>query len=368
MISSGLLESWDTRTLSSHELWLVEDIRKAPRSVWLLDPVPWLRANGFVGLAVRSRSNSVTVGTVSDWLYPLSSKSAFRFVMPDGSITNDTSPANFEASVLRASPDDQTVAQNYKQIRRGDRMWIYYGRADGDLGVVGLATVSGIDAPFGRRADVHLRWDKKRTRHLILDPLPASEVRKFVWPRAAVANLSPHPGLIRRLERQSGAVSGKTPVAQFAKAKGGTITYVPPAQITVHRRHDALIGPVATRLGTCGWHSIPFDVSPMRADLAVAKKKCILLIEFKTIARFTFRPVREAFAQLHEYSWRHRMLHPQERRKIELWAVLERRPSDDDIRLLEDSGVLVSWASSKARRLIHGSQTTHRLARLSIVG
>ncbi len=65
-------------------------------------------------------------GVVNDWLYPLSSKSGYWFEMPDGSRTNDTSPASFEASVLRASADESwTVAQNFKQINVGDRVWVY---------------------------------------------------------------------------------------------------------------------------------------------------------------------------------------------------------------------------------------------------
>ncbi len=112
---------------------------------------------------------------VTDWLYPLSSKSDFWFELPDGTSTQDTSPANFEASVLRAASDDYwTVATNYRQVKQGDRVWVYYGGADGDLGVVGLGIVSGVDAPAGGRADVHLRWDRTRTRRLLLKPVPAA--------------------------------------------------------------------------------------------------------------------------------------------------------------------------------------------------
>lgn len=127
------------------------------------------------------------------------------------------------------------------------------------------------------------------------------------------------------------------------------------------------INPLQTRLTTCGWHRIDFDVAPMLVDLAMARRKRVLLIEFRTITCSTSKPVREAFAQLHEYRWRHRMLHPQDRWNVDLWAVFEKCPNDDDIGFLEDSGVLVSWVSREARRFLHGKDTREQLETLSIV-
>lgn len=303
--------------------------------------------------------------TVADWVYPLSSRSGFWFELPDGSSTQDTSPANFEASVLRATSDDYwTISTNYRRVRPGDRVWVYYGHADGDLGVVGLARVRRTSPPADGRADLHLRWDKARTRRLILNPVPAPFVRQFIWPRAAVAGIHAHPKLVARLQRHADlAPAGPT---TKAPATASTITYTPPRRITVHRRHDALIGPVRTRLETCGWRIDPFVVRPRRVDLAMAKGKRVLLIEFKTIGRSTFQAVRDAFAQLHEYRWRYRSLQPADGRDIDMWAVLERRPEDDDVRFLEDLGLLVSWASPAGRRLDHGVGTLRRLRRLSI--
>jgi len=182
----------------------------------------------------------------------------------------------------------------------------------------------------------------------------------------AVTNLSAHPQLVRRLLRHAGISAKSAPAINMPTASSSTITYTPPSKITAHRRHDALIGPVRIRLETCGWQAVPFDVAPRRVDLAMAKGRRVLLIEFKTITRSTFKPVREAFAQLHEYDWRNQMLHPRDLRKVHRWAVFERRPDDDDIQFLEDSGLLVSWASKRSRRLVHGDETQRRLLRLSV--
>jgi hypothetical protein len=146
---------------------------------------------------------------VQHWLYPLSSTSGFYFVLPDGTTTTDTSPANFKKSVLREVSDDcWTVATNYLNIRAGDRVWVYYGQADGDLGVVGLATVRDVTEPVGHRADIELRWDKAATRRLLINPVPASEVRRYLWPRAAVANLTPHTALVKELLDHAGRGKG----------------------------------------------------------------------------------------------------------------------------------------------------------------
>lgn len=305
---------------------------------------------------------------MTDWLYPLSSTSGYWFQLPDGSRTKDTSPANFEATVLRGSPDKTwTVARNYKQMKAGDRVCIYYGTSDGDLGIVGLATVTSVDPPADGRADAHLRWDKRRTRNLLTNPLPAREVRRFILrPRAAVENLSNHPQLVRRLERHTKSSPTKAKMPGAERAKTSTITYCPPRKVTVYRRHDALIWPVQTRLETCGWAKIVFDVRPRRVDLAMGKRKVVLLIEFKTVARSASKAVREAFAQLCEYDWRHGMLHPRDTSKVHRWAVFERQPSKDDVRFLEDSRILVSWANSTAKRLIHGKETRERLIELSV--
>ena len=303
---------------------------------------------------------------MSDWLYPLSSQSNFYFELPGGRYTKDTSPANFERSVLRTQSDDQwTVAQNFRRMTKGDRVWIYYGHSDGDLGVVGLGVVDHVDPPNGRRADVHLRWDKARTRRLLVAPLPAAQVRKYVWPRGAVADLSPHPALVRALCRQAGLSAGQSAAPSPAKSKASTLTYTPPAQITVRRRHDAMILPVQVRLETCGWARTPFNVKPKRVDLAMKKGRNLLLAEFKTITGSTAQPVRDAFAQLREYAWRYRRSNGSTP-SLHLWAVFERQPVGDEIAFLEAEGIFVSWASRQNRRINHAPHSRSRLQRLGV--
>jgi hypothetical protein len=110
---------------------------------------------------------------VGDWLYPLSSKSGYWFQFSDGKRSRDTGPTSFEEMILRAASDDEWgVSRGWRRMQLGDRVWVYYGKADGDLGIVGLGFVRSIEPP-GRprgRAKVKLRWNLGVTRKLILGP------------------------------------------------------------------------------------------------------------------------------------------------------------------------------------------------------
>jgi len=288
--------------------------------------------------------------------------------MPDGSLTKDTSPASFEEA-LRGHPDASWgVATNFRRINKRDRVWVYYGRADGDLGVVGLATVREVTEQEDGRTTVLLRWDIERSKHLIVRPFPATEIRRAVWPRAAVGDLTPHARLVARLLRHA-SLPGipSAPPSGAHKRSASTITYTPPKSVKAYLRHDAMIHPVRTRLETCGWELVEFRVPPKRVDLAMAKGKQVLLMEFKTITGSTARPVRDAFSQLHEYVWRYRRLHHTDSKRIHMWAIFERQPSDADVAFLEDSSLLVSWPSKPARRLLHSRHTHDRLRALGVV-
>jgi hypothetical protein len=143
---------------------------------------------------------------MNDWLYPLSSRSGFRFLFADGSSTTDTSPENFRAAVINGgfADDDWPIATNFHRVESRDRVWIYYGTADGDRGVVGLATITAVEEPREAGIQIFLRWNRRATRRLFAQPFPALEVRSAIWPRGAVHNLSAHPTLVTRMLQQAG--------------------------------------------------------------------------------------------------------------------------------------------------------------------
>jgi hypothetical protein len=302
----------------------------------------------------------------TDWLYPLSSKANYYFELSRSS-TVDTSPTSFEEMIHDGAGDDEWgVFKNWKSAAPGDRVWIYYGTADGDLGVVGLATIRRVVPPSepGAPGMVHLRWQPKVTKRLLRYPYPAAMVREHLHhPRGAMWRI-PEP-LAQQLVRHSkGAQSGPpAPTSQPSYGQGRTavISYRPPKVVKARLRHDALLRPLMVRLGASGWKSIHFDVGSKHVDLAMARRKQIVLVEAKTVGSSTLLACRQAFAQLCEYEWRYRKSTGSDS-KIHCWAVFEREPSLDEVEFLEDHGILVSWADKHARRFAHGARTGPRTA------
>ena len=152
---------------------------------------------------------------MSDWLYPLSRKSGCFFADDEGNkLTDDqgnelgdTSFGSFKKMMRSSVSDDWWyLSTNFRNVHTGDRVWIYYGVADGDVGITGLATICGYRRlKKDQWPDIHLRWNRRATSRLIATPVPAKEVRKFIpRPRAPVWNLDRHPKLVDQLVKASG--------------------------------------------------------------------------------------------------------------------------------------------------------------------
>lgn len=148
---------------------------------------------------------------MSDWLYPLSSKvnpvtgqPNYYFELADGSTTPDTSPASL-AVIVRDSPGQGPWVVHLNRVngkvQKGDRVWFYYGHADGDLGIVAVATVTDMDPIDG----VSFIWKKTATKRLAANPLPAAVVRQHIHrPRTALWPLDKYPRLVKRLREVAG--------------------------------------------------------------------------------------------------------------------------------------------------------------------
>mgnify|MGYP004141103793 CR=1 FL=1 len=149
---------------------------------------------------------------VSNWLYPLSRTSGCIFVDAEGIELSDTSFGSFKTMMQSSVSDDWWyLSTNFRNVRIDDRVWIYYGTADRDIGITGLATIRDfrdfreLDNDI-RWPDIYLRWNRRATNRLIANPVPAKEVRKFIpWPAAAVWWATyPHLKLVDRLVKASG--------------------------------------------------------------------------------------------------------------------------------------------------------------------
>lgn len=143
---------------------------------------------------------------MSDWLYPLSKAADRRFVYPGAKRNEDTSVESFRRMMKSPVTDDWWyLSTAYRKVSIDDRIWCYYGRADGDIGIVGTATIIGLRPNRAGKMDIHLKWDKTATKKLLANPVPAAAVRKFIQrPRAAVTGMDNFPALVRKLRLAAG--------------------------------------------------------------------------------------------------------------------------------------------------------------------
>lgn len=299
----------------------------------------------------------------ADWLYPLSSNANYYFEY-DGGVTDDTGPSSFEQMVQLGAIDDRWGAyKNWRKMQPGDRMWVYYGTADGDLGVVGLAAITAVNPPDepGGRAEVVLAWDRPATMRLLANPLPAPEVRAYIPHPQGAAWAIPDPLAKRLLRRSQTAPERPKPPAngKYGAAVASNVSYTPPKSVNVHRRHDALLRPFERRLISAGWTTAPFDIGTKKVDLAMRRKNELVVVEAKTISKSTNDAVRAAFAQLAEYAWLHQQAHRKAPAALK-WALFESEPAEQEVRFLEDHDIIVTWASKSKRRFFHGPKSaTH---------
>lgn len=299
----------------------------------------------------------------ADWLYPLSSKSDYYFEY-DGGHTADTGPSSFEQMVRLGAVDDRWGAyKNWRKMRKDDRMWAYYGSTDGDLGVVGLASIVAVNPPAkpGRRAEVILSWDRPATTRLLSNPFPAQAVREHI-PHPQGAAWAVPPELAKTLLRHSRSAARKPspPIkGKYGTAVSSTISYTPPKSVRAHLRHDALLRPFERRFETAGWKNAAFDIGSKRADLVVQRGNDLVVVEAKTISKSTSDAVRAAFAQLCEYAW----LYTQRENSVLTplkWALFESEPDAQAVQFLEDHDIVVSWSSKSKRRFFHGPRSGSR--------
>ena len=295
---------------------------------------------------------------MTDWLYPLSSKSGFWFELPNGG-TRDTGPTSFARMIREGARDDKWGAnKNWRNAQPKDRVWVYYGTSDGDLGIVALAEITEIKKPRRPRgrATISLKWKLKITKRLQVRPFPALQVRKYI-PRAQGAMYRVPERLAKELNKHTDGQSAPPTPSNSSKPVITTIHWFPPkGKITAVLRHDVLLESLKERLLSSGWKQSPLNVDTKRVDLAVKKGSTTIIVEAKTIKHRSAQDVRDAFSQLSEYRWRSTRnqgyLKP-----VLLWALFEKEPKKDEVQFLEDHGLLVSWASRRHKRILHGPRT-----------
>jgi len=135
-----------------------------------------------------AKAKSSVARAKGSWLYPISERGQRFFVLENGEeypVSIDTYKMLVEDG--RLSEDERWGLHiNFLRIHRRDEVFIYTG--DQDLGIVGYATVTEV---YPEDRTVVLDFDIRKCKALLLKPVPAKIVRKWIPnPRAAVCSLS----------------------------------------------------------------------------------------------------------------------------------------------------------------------------------
>lgn len=299
---------------------------------------------------------------MSDWLYPLSAKAGLRFV-DDRGASVPVSLESYRDHILTGKIRDDSwyLSTNYRNVKPGDRMWIYFGEKD--VGVVGVATILGVRPDGHHTWTADIRLDKVRSRRLYEHPYAARRVRQHVWPRAAVAGLDAHPSLVSDLESwvESAAQESDIRLKELSLKPRRLTTKKATRRKPMDLRHDAVLVPIDLELRRLGFDvGVPASGSP-RADLVALTADTCVIVEAKTTNQPAGREAaRTAFGQLHDYSWQIARDHPSDAREHVYWVAFERKPHADVIEFLEDYEVLVSWTAPSGFEFARWSAKTWR--------
>jgi len=135
----------------------------------------------------------------NDFLYPISPRGPYRF--EEGGRSYETSLAGFRemTAVERFAPCQWRLASNFRRIKGGDRIWVYFAAPTRQVQAVGVAR----DAPhfvteWGAWA-VWIEWNKMLTEQLQSNPIDGVVLGQKVLAAVTTAGPSARSALRRWL-------------------------------------------------------------------------------------------------------------------------------------------------------------------------
>lgn len=302
------------------------------------------------------------------WLYPISRKAGRVFLVGRDEIP--VSASSFRALVLDSRINIRTnrpwhVNRGFRAAKPNDDVFVYVGRSDGDLGIIGIGKIRAIKWIQDWESWAFDIWfDLEKSRQLLDHPVPAKIVRKWIpYPRSAVISLS---GVERELHTH-------LPWAPTPYSKRGNVPALKPEKkVTVHidsrveRRelaHDSILKPILSHLERNGMTDVKVKFGRLVPDLSALTGwgGCVLIEAKKNTKASTRDDVRHALGQLLEYAWWYRREKPN--KPVLLWIALRQKPSHEVVRFLQDQCVIVSL-SHKGRLSFMGDSTL-RLSRFT---
>jgi hypothetical protein len=133
------------------------------------------------------------------WLYSISQRSGRNFELRDGTEVpvSSTSYTTLLQNGRLAEDDMWYIEHNWKNIEKGDDVFIYTG--DEDVGIIGYATVEEVKPP-PPEWHIQIKLNLKKSRLLRAEPIRAAKVREWVhFPRKNVNSLERHTTALYRL-------------------------------------------------------------------------------------------------------------------------------------------------------------------------
>ncbi len=124
------------------------------------------------------------------WLYAISAGADREFRLEQSGESIPVTVDSFQTLVENGRiVEDQHwyISQHWKDVAVGDEVFIYSG--DKDIGIIGYATVSAVEKE-GDDWAICPRFNLDRTKTLLRQPIPASIVREWVFPRRNVTDLA----------------------------------------------------------------------------------------------------------------------------------------------------------------------------------
>ena len=281
------------------------------------------------------------------WLYPISRKAGRVFL--GGRDEIPVSASSFRALVLDGRINIRTnrpwhVNQGFRAAKPNDDVFVYVGRSDGDLGIIGIGKIRAIKwIKDWESWAFDIEFDIEKSRQLLDHPVPAKIVRKWIhFPRSPVISLS-------RVERD---LHMHLPWASASDSKRGNAPKLKPKKnLTVHidsrvesreLAHDSILKPILSHLERNGMTAVKVKFGRLVPDLSALTGwgGCVLIEAKKNTKASTRDDVRHALGQLLEYAWWYRREKPNQ--PVLLWIALRQKPSHEVAQFLQDQCMIVS--------------------------
>jgi len=280
---------------------------------------------------------------VVDWLVPISRRA--RFLDRSGRTISPTLETVRTAALSgRLTSVVVDVRGALADVEDRDTVWLLW--AEHDLGILAVGRAAARPPRRGERPAITVTLDRPRTRTLVVDPMPAALVYRWVTDLRSGTRLDLRPRALEAVQawehdraerdevllRPLGLPSWRHRAAQGGRSR--PIDDVLLASIVPFlRSQDFAVG----------------VVSRDRATRLVARRTRDLLV-VHAVPGAASRPDRaRAVGELREHRWALQRAHADHRLQVWGWIAFAARPPAEALAFLEDEALVVTWRQSGGR-------------------